>query len=82
MILPTKSIKMQYSLLSCGAIILDKLDDSDTVSAIWEKVSTEDALINYDKFVITMDFLYMVGAIDYTNGLIVRCQNDKRDQEQ
>lgn len=82
MILPTKSIKMQYSLLSCGAIILDKLDDSDTVSAIWEKVSIEDALINYDKFVITMDFLYMVGAIDYNNGLIVRCQNDKRDQEQ
>lgn len=71
MILPTKSIKMQYSLLSCGAIILDKLDDSDTVSAIWEKVSTEDALINYDKFVITMDFLYMVGAIDYNNGLTV-----------
>lgn len=79
MILPTKSIKMQYSLLNCGAIILDKLGNSDTVSAIWDKVSTEDALINYDKFVITMDFLYMLGAIDYNGSLIVRCQNDKRD---
>ena len=82
MILPTKNIKMQYSLLNCGAIILNKLEDSDTISAIWEKVSIEDILNNYDKFVITMDFLYMVGAIDYNNGLIVRCKNDKRDQEQ
>lgn len=79
MILPTKNIKIQYSLLNCGAIILERLDDRDTVSAVWEKVSTEDALMNYDKFVLAMDFLYMIGAIEYKNGLIVRCQNDTRN---
>lgn len=76
MILPTKNIKIQYSLLNCGAIILERLDDRDTVSAIWEKVSIVDALLNYDKFVLTMDFLYMIGAIECKNGLIVRCKND------
>lgn len=76
MILPTKNIKIQYSLLNCGAIILERLDDRDTVSAIWEKVSIVDALLNYDKFVLAMDFLYMIGAIEYKNGLIVRCKND------
>jgi hypothetical protein len=76
MILPTKNIKMQYSLLGCGAIILEKLIDRDTVSAVWEKVSVEDALLNYDKFVLTMDFLFMIGAIEYSNNLIVRCQYD------
>lgn len=76
MILPTKNIKLQYSLLNCGAIILDRLDDRDTVSAIWEKVSVEDALLNYDKFVYSMDFLFMIGAIEYSNGLIARCQDD------
>lgn len=79
MILPTKNIKVQYSLLNCGAIILERLGDRDTVSAVWEKVCIVDALLNYDKFVLAMDLLYMIGAIEYKNGLIMRCQNDTRN---
>lgn len=79
--MPTKNIKLKYSLINCGAIILDALNEDDTVSSIWEKVSSGRILVNYDKFILSMDFLYMVGAIDYQNGLIVRCNDDKRDTE-
>ena len=81
MILPTKNIKLQYSLINCGAIILDSLYEEGTVSSVWEKASREEPLINYDKFVLAMDFLYMIGAIKYENGLIVRCSDDKRNSK-
>lgn len=38
MILPDKNIKLEYSLLNCGALILESLQIPLTISAIWEKV--------------------------------------------
>lgn len=74
MILPTKNIKMKYSLINCGASILSKLDGVSTISSIWEKSKNEEALINYEKFILTLDFLYMINAIEYKDGLIERCK--------
>lgn len=77
MILPTKSIKLRFSIINCGAIVLSLLEENDTVSAIWERVNSQETLVNYEKYVLTLDFLFMVGAIEYKKGLIVRCSDDK-----
>lgn len=74
MILPNKNIKMEYSLLNCGALILSDISGSSTISAIWEKAKTKEALVSYEKFVLTLDYLYMIDAIYIKNGLIVRCK--------
>ncbi len=74
MILPTKNIKIQYSLINCGAIILSNIDGDSTISSIWEKAKNEETLMNYEKFILALDFLYMINAIEYKNGLVVRCE--------
>lgn len=81
MILPDKNIKLEYSLLNCGAILLKEISEPQTLSLLWDKVKKYEALVNYEKFLLTLDYLYMINAITTKNGLIVRCKNDSLSQE-
>ena len=81
MILPDKNIKLEYSLLNCGAIILDEIFEPQTLSLLWDKVKKHEVLVNYEKFLLTLDYLYMINAITIKNGLIVRCKNDSLNQK-
>jgi hypothetical protein len=75
MILPTKHITLNFSLLNCGAVILSILKPFDTVSSLRERTRNLEILSNYEKFIITLDFLFMIGAINLDHGQIVRCVN-------
>lgn len=60
MILPDKNIKLEYSLLNCGALILDEIREPKTISLLWEQVKQKETLDNYEKFVLTLDFLFIM----------------------
>jgi hypothetical protein len=75
MIMPNKNITTRYSLLYCGALILVKLKDSDTVSSLREKTKNHETLSSYEKFILTLDYLFVIGAIDFRDGVIVRRVN-------
>lgn len=81
MILPDKNIKLEYSLLNCGAIILAEILEPQTISLLWDKVKRYEALVNYEKFLLTLDYLYLINAITLKDGLIVRCKNDSLSQK-
>ena len=73
MIMPDKNITLRYSLLHCGALVLNELQESDTVSALREKTNKHEVFLSYEKFILTLDYLYSIGAISLRDGLIVRC---------
>ena len=81
MILADKNIKLEYSLLNCGALILEEMSEPQTISLLWDKVKKHEALVNYEKFLITLDYLYMINSITLRDGLIVRCKNDSLSQK-
>ena len=60
MILPDKNIKLEYSLLNCGALVLESLKVPLTISALWEKLKEQKVFAGYEKFILTIDFLYMI----------------------
>lgn len=78
MILPTKHLGQDRALLTIGAVILPKLKQPLTVSALWEQLSTEPtskikpAPLRYDAFVLTLDLLYLIGAVQLKDGLLSR----------
>lgn len=82
MILPDKNIRLEYSLLSCGALLLSEITDQLTISLLWEKVKKYEILVSYEKFLLTLDYLYIINTITFKNGLIERCKNDLFDQKQ
>ena len=74
--MPNKNITAHYSLVYCGAIILAELKKSNTVASLREKTKGLEILENYDKFILTLDYLFIIGTITLRDGLVVRCAND------
>lgn len=78
MILPTKRLPEDRALLVVGAQVLDLLDESKTVSRLWDelKLSREPMLgythLPYEWFVLALSFLFAIGAIDFHRGRLSR----------
>ena len=78
MILPSKHVSHDRALLSVGARILPHLSQPKTVSAVWEDirppVMTKGDLppTQYDEFVLALDLLFLLGAIEMRGGLLRR----------
>ena len=78
MILPTKRLGAERAMLTVGAEILDLLTEPKTISRLWDELAREMAehsstrIVNYDWFVLTLDLLYMLGALEMDHGKIRR----------
>jgi hypothetical protein len=76
MILPTKGLALDRALLSVGADVLRRLDRPKTVSRLWDQVrNRESSLLEsvpYDWFLLSLDLLYLCGAVDFEDGQISR----------
>jgi hypothetical protein len=76
MILPTKRISQDRSLLYIGAEVLRLVDEPKTVSRLWQELqskrSTQSGLcpLTYDWFVLSLDLLFLVKAIRIDRGRI------------
>lgn len=76
MILPTKHIKPDRALLAVGGDVLTYLREPMTVSRVWDEVrehrgdAGEPAPINYDWFVLALDLLFMLGAVEFDRGVL------------
>ena len=76
MILPTKHIRPDRALLAVGGDLLGFLREPMTVSRLWDELrgarnqKAQVAPINYDWFVLTLDLLFIVGAVELERGLI------------
>lgn len=76
MILPTKHIRPERALLTIGAEILAALRGPMTVSRVWDEVRrrrgevAEPAPIAYDWFVLALDLLFAMKAVEFEGGLL------------
>ncbi len=82
MILPSKHLSHDKALLTVGCHILKLLSYPKTVSALWTTLSKDDMSnkqslprISYDWFVLSLDILYLLEAIEIVGGLISRRQS-------
>ncbi|MDO4926748.1 MAG: hypothetical protein Q3980_13960 [Turicibacter sp.] len=77
MILPKKHVKLSESLFAIGAILLTTLKDNPSVDKIWNTISNDKNLnitISFDNFILALDYLYTIGAIDINEkGGVYRC---------
>jgi hypothetical protein len=77
MILPGKHLRQDRALLGIGAEVLAQLDEPRSVSEVWERVrevrqaSPAVAPLSFDWFILSLNLLYAISAIDLANGLLV-----------
>ena len=71
-LLPNKHVPTSRSLVGIGALLLEHLDSETTVSSLWEAVKSEQQVGSFRNFVLSLDYLYTIGAIDYEHGFLSR----------
>ncbi len=78
MILPTKHVRPDRALIGVGAEVLEQLKRPMTMSKLWDEIRgrrtllTPNAPIDYHWFVLSLDLLYIIGAVELERGLIRR----------
>jgi hypothetical protein len=76
MILPSKRLRIDLSILGSGCEILMHLNEPKPVSRVWDEIKkteiekSNDSKITYDWFVLSLDFLYLLGVIEIDDGII------------
>ncbi len=75
MILPTKGIVPRQALVSVGADVLRLLSEVKTVSRLWDEFKRDGhgRTVPFDWFVLSLDLLFLVGAIELDRDRIRRC---------
>ena len=78
MILPTKKLRPENSLIFIGGEVLKCLDQPKTISNVWNSLKSKSRetsslkVLNYtfDWYVLTLDFLYAINAIEVSDGVL------------
>ena len=74
MILPTKHLGLSRSTLGMGAALLENLREPKTVSALWALVRFRPEFVTFQRFTLALDFLYLIGAVEWDDGMLRRKQ--------
>lgn len=77
MLLPTKRLSPRRSLIVVGAEVLETLSEPKTVSRVWDELGQKRGSdltnqITFEWFVLSLDVLYAVRAIDLVGGRLVK----------
>lgn len=78
MILPAKHLPPDRCLSGIGAVIIEQLDQPQSVSETWVRVTRVygEKHVTFDWFVLALSWLYAVRAVEYTNGLLARGRSE------
>lgn len=78
MILPTKHIRPDRCLIGLGGEVIGALERPMTMSKLWDAIrsrrsaDTGSAVVDYRWFVLALDLLYTIHAIELERGVIRR----------
>lgn len=72
MILPSKHVTENESLIGIGAVLLNEANQPHTVTSLWESVRGIKTVGTFERYVLALDMLYIIGALTLSNGMIVR----------
>jgi hypothetical protein len=71
-LLPDKQLRVVDSVIGKSALLLSVLDRPRSVTDAWERSRTNDFVRSFDQFVLALDLLFMMNAVEYSNGLLRR----------
>lgn len=82
MILPTKHIPPERSLIYVSSEVLSLINGKPSVSSLWNamckkhKEELRFGDVPFDWFILSLDLLYLMGVIEEKNGLIARVKKE------
>lgn len=77
MLLPTKRLTGDKSLIAIGALVIENLYEPKTVSRLWDEIGRQfrnrpSGAISFEWFVLSLDLLFALGVAELHRGKIQR----------
>jgi hypothetical protein len=70
--LPNKYVPLDFSMIGISSILLESITSNETVSSLWEKVSTDQRIRTFDRFADGLSLLFAANLVDLRAGVIAR----------
>ena len=71
-LLPNKHIPTNRSLVGDRCPSLGSVQAPSTVSGLWDQAKDKPEVGSFGNFVLALDYLYAIGAINYQRGFLSR----------
>ena len=72
MILPNKYISERESLIGVGSVLLINITNEQSLSVLWDSVKKSSNIGSFERFVMALDLLFLLGIIDLKDEKIVK----------
>lgn len=72
MILPNKYLREHEALIGVGSLLLKYLSVEKTLSGLWDEVKSAPNIGNFERFVLGLDLLFLLGLVETRSDKIVR----------
>ena len=72
MIMPNKYVQEDKALIGSGAILLSRLTSGQKLSDLWDNIKNSTHINNFERFILTLDLLYLLGLVEFENNTIVK----------
>ncbi len=72
MIMPSKFLREDEALIGVSALLLPLVEKNGNLTALWESAKRIDAVGSFERFILALDFLYLLGLVDLHENKIVR----------
>ncbi|MDA3960656.1 MAG: hypothetical protein PF961_07685 [Planctomycetota bacterium] len=80
MILPTKHLLSQDSLIGVGGLVMANVGKGTTVSKLWEQIRGRREVGSYERFILALDTMHLLGFLGLRDGLLVRLEPDLQEE--
>ena len=74
MIMPTKYLRTEETIIGVGAILLQHIKQSKNLSELWDEVKKNNTIFTFDRFILGLDFLFILGIIYFKDNEIIRAK--------
>lgn len=75
MIMPSKYLREDEALLGVSGALLSFIDKNGKLSALWEAAKNVGVIGNFERFILALDLLYLLGLVELRDNEIVRVQS-------
>lgn len=72
MIMPNKYLREDEALIGFGTVVLKHLSFEQSLSGLWEDVKNFESVGNFERFILVLDMLYLLGLIEFRKNKITR----------
>ncbi len=69
-ILPTKYVPLDFSILGVATIVVQEIQPNDTVSTLWDRLSSNERVGTFNRFAAALTLLYAVRALEFDGGVL------------